>query len=409
MECTGCGKETAAGKKFCPHCGSPLGAPPAGPPPPPRKIPRQEKNSEPAAPGTSENPSSPPPPGKPAPKRFSSREIENFNPPKPEIKTKSAPVKKKFNLPATDARAAAAKAWAALAAPWKFVKPLDSRLPATAKSALSLALAVLLLAATVSVALRLRAPRPAAESPGGLPPGVRLLDETISDSEEGSRIEICLEAGNSVQEADLRKLLDNTLAAQRGRTGFKFNKHPTHVSVSAYASETIYRQDRAWWLGKLTWIDGVDKKTEVNMDALLPRNKALGFGGPTREEYLARTDAIFLEIHASMGGLKDLFRKYEKMIINENEFIQGGQDYSDSLYTSTREIPGPPWDDCRELAAAFEAMVSATGHFQNIFAPESEVFKSERFNSEVFYERLNEYTRLEGVYAAERKKYNIKK
>ncbi|MBU8922067.1 MAG: zinc ribbon domain-containing protein, partial [Bacteroidales bacterium] len=139
MNCPKCNKEVPGGKKFCSGCGAPISAPSPAP---------ASKPTNPSTGKTRLPPGTQPAGGKGkkrGKKPLTSKEIKGFDPPKlkPDLKKKAPETE---STPKVDIRKIAVDAWAALATPWKFIPPVDSKFSGTVKSGLTLAVASILVA-----------------------------------------------------------------------------------------------------------------------------------------------------------------------------------------------------------------------------------------------------------------------
>ena len=154
----------------------------------------------------------------------------------------------------------------------------------------------------------------------------------------------------------------------------------------------------------------VGNKPEIsfNFDAILPRNEALGYGGVSLDEYMAKTDVTARLIIKTMYRINELFRDYEKMMIDKDVFRDKADISTGELVLGTAKTPAPPWNTYNDLANAFDALIESTYYFQDIFSEESEVLRDERLDSKEFHSMLDSYKIVEKSYKKERKKFDKK-
>lgn len=409
MKCTSCGSEVTGGKKFCNKCGSPMAAE------------NQSRGSSPAA-GTFRPPGwestapkqikkSAPPQNIPALKKPSiniDKVQQNWTPP-----PGSAPVQdSEIFTPQTGTSGPASKSTRLFGSFKNIIEPVAEKIMGLRTSGKKPGLPIIaggiiavLLAIIIISRISCSGAQKTTTSSGYLPPDIQVMNEQITDNTEETKIETFVVVSNSVQKDEISKQLTRIYEFQKNRTGFSSKKLPTTVSVYAYSSRNIYTTDKDWWLGKLLWIADSEPQISINLDALLPRQEEIGYGGLTKDEYLQQVDTSSDSIISIMNTMRSNFRDFEKLKMSESLFKEQSEKLSDDLYDLSQKLPEPPVNDCTDLNKAFLSLVEASVYFQDLFAPDSDIFIDTRLDTEEFYSKLNTFATAQGVYTAERKKY----
>lgn len=410
MKCASCGSDVGGGKKFCNKCGAPMpqsGASGAGKQSGAGFRPPGWENAQ--APSAKKSAAPQKAPSKKTSINNLDRVQKNWTPPpgaapqkestpqKPQSNKESAPApQQRISLPQlknlSDSISGSVLKIRA--------SSNKNRIPFIAGGVLAVILALLLISKISCSDNETKT-----IVPGYLPPDIQVMNEQITDNATETKIETYVVVSNSVQKDEISKLLTQIFEFQKNRR-FSTKKTPSSIAVYAYSSENIYKTDPEWWLGRLLWVDGSEPQINMNSDALLPRQEDIGYGGLSREEYITRVDEASESLQSIMNQMRSNFREYEKLTMSESVFKEQSETLSDELYELTRNLPEPPVNDCAELNTAFHSLVESTMYFQDLFAPDSGIFDSRRLDTEEYYAKLNAFSTAQGVYSAERKKFD---
>ncbi len=239
-----------------------------------------------------------------------------------------------------------------------------------------------------------------------VPKGISLLDQKVEDSKHETKVEIWIEIGSDAQESAIESALTEIYEFWRSQRGFVHRRSADRIVIRAYAAQNTFKKDPEWWVGRLYWAEGSKPSYEYNMNALLPRFQAMGYSGLPRNEYLEQSDEIASLLHSKMIELKQLFKSYKEMKINEKQLKEKAVELSEAMYDITTELPEAPWNDCVELDAFFVEMVEDTYFFQNTFTSDSELFTNERLDLDEIDLQIEIYFTDRKSWSSERKKYD---
>jgi len=348
LKCSGCGTELKAGKRFCTGCGRPVPAH-ASVPGNPRGIPQKKdagpgklQKASPGAPGTAE-------PG------VRGRQIQS-----PETSNTTRRPGGGIGIPSP-----------------KILLPV---------------LAFVIAAACISYFLFKRPSSPDITEPVFPPAGTIVLEEIVEDTPDNTRIVLYLEAGNAVQSKELTSILQSAFNHLKSRSGFKYHKSATQIAVYIYASAQVYEKDSDWWLGHLGWTEGTQPETELNLDALLPRQGNPAYEDEACVEYALLAEDTGQQITAGMRTMDRIYRDYEKLRIEEEVFLRRGRKAAENLVEITSDLPVVPYDgSCSSLEDSFLGLVESTYYFQDIFNPDYGLFDDNRLDMKEYLNELNGY------------------
>lgn len=409
MNCTKCGKELRAGLKFCPGCGSPVA--PRAPQPAQQPAPQQ-----PAAPVA----------GKQLKKPLTQKELPDWNPPKPaappsrfaegpahrpesaaeKFKSSFRKLSEKIPRPKPGAEAASTGIRGKIKIPGAGLSlPMKIIVPAVALLAIATAAFFLIKGCG-------HQDKPAsAVAPGRqpvVPPGYKHLDMTVNDVMYETRVNIQVEIGKNPNKDDIRKNLDVILEYWKKQKGFINHRHPTVIVIRAYANEQIFKLDPEWWVARLYWAEGMKPEFEYNEGGLMPRFKAMGYGGQPRDEYLRQGDKLTDAIKEQISELKKIIKDYETMAIDDTALREKAVPITKELFdlTAPDKIPEAPWNDCAELDRLLKITLNDAMAVQEYFDPDARLAGDTRLDLKYVHQLLDTFDINYGYYSSERRNYD---
>jgi hypothetical protein len=165
--------------------------------------------------------------------------------------------------------------------------------------------------------------------------------------------------------SQLSRLLTSYCEDLKKKTGYQYQNHPTKIEIFAYVSETWYKQDEDWWIGRLLWRWPKGNELSFNFDhAKISPNRARGLTEIPSEEYMTKMEGLAERLELTMDESIDLWKDYVKGTLSQSEFLN-------KLKLLIEEIDRVAQEE-NELPYPAREMVSLDKHFRRLVASASD-------------------------------------